>query len=114
MQNPGYWRERAEETRVKADSFRYQTPRKSLLKVAEQYDRLRFAKQSHPKERRLNPAGAERPGNWRPRHDRACEGLWGVIPGRAITTAWDRAHHRRSKPVLALTCVNWCQRGSRK
>jgi hypothetical protein len=43
MQYPGHWRERAEEMRVKADSFRYQTPRKSLLKVAEQYDRLRFA-----------------------------------------------------------------------
>jgi len=40
MQNPGYWRERAEETRAKADSFRYGATRKTLLKVAEEYDRL--------------------------------------------------------------------------
>ncbi|WP_201449830.1 hypothetical protein [Bradyrhizobium sp. Ai1a-2] len=40
LQDPGYWRERAEETRNKAESFAYRSSRERLLKIAEEYDRL--------------------------------------------------------------------------
>jgi hypothetical protein len=40
MSNPTYWRKRAEETRAKADSFVHRASRESLLKIAEEYDRL--------------------------------------------------------------------------
>jgi hypothetical protein len=47
LQNPDYWRERAEETRTKAESFRIDKAQKQkLLKLAEEYDRLaRYAEQ---------------------------------------------------------------------
>jgi hypothetical protein len=40
LQDPSYWRERAEETRTKAESFSYRNSRERLLKIAEEYDRL--------------------------------------------------------------------------
>ncbi len=40
LQDPRYWRERAEETRTKAESFAYRNSRERLLKIAEEYERL--------------------------------------------------------------------------
>jgi hypothetical protein len=40
LQDPGYWRDRAEETRAKAESLAYRNSRERLLKIAEEYDRL--------------------------------------------------------------------------
>jgi hypothetical protein len=38
--DPGYWRERAERTRDKAEQFSMINSRDRLLKIAEEYDRL--------------------------------------------------------------------------
>jgi len=41
MHDPDHWRERAEETRVKAEGFRVsKDQRESLLRIAEEYERL--------------------------------------------------------------------------
>ena len=40
LQDASYWRDRAEETRTKAESFAYRNSRERLLKIAEEYDRL--------------------------------------------------------------------------
>lgn len=47
LQDPGYWRRRAEETRNKAESLAYRNSRERLLRIAEEYDRLAtYAEQS--------------------------------------------------------------------
>jgi hypothetical protein len=38
--DPDHWRDRAEKTRVKAESFAYRQSKDRLLKIAEEYDRL--------------------------------------------------------------------------
>ncbi len=38
--DPEHWRERAEKTRAKAESFAYRQSKERLLKIAEEYDRL--------------------------------------------------------------------------
>lgn len=41
MQDPGFWRERAEETRTQADRLWIdENQKQKLLKVAEEYDRI--------------------------------------------------------------------------
>lgn len=41
MKNPRFWRERAEETRTKAESFRIaESERKRLLRIAVEYEQL--------------------------------------------------------------------------
>ena len=42
MQDPRYWRERAEETRVKANQFNFidENERRRFLRIAEEYDKL--------------------------------------------------------------------------
>jgi hypothetical protein len=38
--DPDHWRDRAEKTRAKAESFAYRQSKDRLLKIAEEYDRL--------------------------------------------------------------------------
>jgi hypothetical protein len=38
--DPDHWRERAEKTRAKAESFAHRQSKDRLLKIAEEYDRL--------------------------------------------------------------------------
>ena len=38
--DPDHWRDRAEKTRAKAESFAYRKSKDRLLKIAEEYDRL--------------------------------------------------------------------------
>ena len=41
MKNPRFWRERADETRTKAESFRLaESERKRLLRIAAEYEQL--------------------------------------------------------------------------
>ena len=41
LNNPTHWRERAEETRVKAEQFGYsQDAKNRMLRIADEYDRL--------------------------------------------------------------------------
>ena len=54
MQDPNHWRERAEETRAKADGFLISKAEKErLLKIAEEYDRLASMAASRGKQAQL-------------------------------------------------------------